>query len=137
MAHTCSTALLRCIDFRLEPATSEYLQSKNLLGDTDIISVAGAAKDIAQSDESYPEHQIDLSAQLHSINTLMIMHHSDCGAYGGSAEAGSPEEEKEMHVAEMSKAKAKILAKHPDLNIVLLYAHINTENMVTLMEEIV
>ena len=136
MSHHCSSALLRCMDFRLDPETTTYFREKGLIGDMDIISVAGASKAIAQTKESFPEIQIDLSMELHGIETLYVMHHSDCGAYGGKAATESPEQEKEMHLADMRIAKEKILQKHPSLNIVFLYAILDVKGKVILIEEV-
>ncbi|MCH8049361.1 hypothetical protein IH979_01475 [Patescibacteria group bacterium] len=73
MPHICSTALIRCIDFRLGSAIRDYLEKNNLYDDVDIISFAGAAKNINDEEEGPVETQIDLSKRLHSINTVILM----------------------------------------------------------------
>lgn len=124
MAHTCSAALVRCMDFRLEPAISEYLKSEGLTGDTDVISAAGASKDIAQLKEGYVEGQVDLSHKLHEIETVVLMNHTDCGGYGGRPAFESDEAEWAKHVEDLNAAKAKLIAKYPELDVRLTIAHI-------------
>lgn len=136
MSHTCRAALLKCMDFRLGPKTCQFLNEKGLSGDTDMISVAGAAKDIAANPEGFVMEQVKLSVGLHSINTLYIMHHSDCGAYGGASKFESPEAELEMHKDEMKKAVNVIKAAYPELEIELLYAKMTEDNSVESIETI-
>ena len=93
MAHICSNALVRCMDFRLGSAINEYMKNFELINDTDIISVAGAAKSIAQEENGFAEGQIDLSKKLHSIKKVILMNHTDCGGYGGRAAFESDEAE--------------------------------------------
>lgn len=129
MSHTCKAALVRCMDFRLEPGVSDYLRSQELLHDTDIISIAGAAKNIVDDPQGFVMTQIGLSVQLHGIHEVHLMHHSDCGAYGGSGKHASFEEEKAMHLSEMQKAKETILATHPSLTIRLFLAVIENNQL--------
>ena len=136
MSHTCRAALLKCMDFRLGSAVATYLQTNGLADDADIISVAGAAQDIVQNPEGYVMNQITLSVQLHSINTLYLMHHSDCGAYGGAGKFETKEAEKEMHLSEMNKAVEIINATFPELNVIKLYGEIDENNVVTTIETV-
>jgi carbonic anhydrase len=134
MAHVCSTALVRCMDFRLGSAVREYLEANNLYNDVDIISLAGAAKDIAQTDDSVAETQVDLSKKLHDIKTVILMNHTDCGGYGGRAAFDSDEAEREGHVADMRAAKAKIVAKHEGVEVKIALAKIGEGGAVEIEE---
>jgi len=134
MSHVCSTALIRCMDFRLGPAIRDYMNANDLYGDCDIISVAGAAKDIAQATDSYVEGLVHLSKRLHDTKTVLLMNHTDCGAYGGRAAFGSDEEERAKHLADMRTAKAKILAKQPEMNVKLVLAKIVPDGSVSIEE---
>ena len=81
MSHACKAALVRCMDFRLEPGLTDYLSYQHLLHDIDIISIAGAAKNIVAEPEGFMMAQIGLSVQLHHISEVHLMQHTDCGAY--------------------------------------------------------
>lgn len=122
------------MDFRLGPAIRDFLNEKNLYGDIDIISAAGAAKDIAQLDSGYIEGQLGLSKKLHSINTVILMNHTDCGGYGGRAAFDSKEAEREAHLSDMQAAKTKVLASYPDINVLIALANINDDGSVAIEE---
>ncbi|MBN2466868.1 MAG: hypothetical protein JXD19_01845 [Deltaproteobacteria bacterium] len=113
MGHTCSAALLKCMDFRLTGDTCRWLEEKGLVNDCDIISVAGAAKDLVENPEGYVFSLIKLSVELHHVTRLIIMHHLDCGAYGGSAAFESLAEEREMHRKEIQRAREIIRGNFP------------------------
>ncbi len=128
MAHTCSAALVHCIDYRIQPAIYQWLQDKQLLGDCDIISLAGAAKGI---DESAPTlwDQIEISTRLHKINTLYLMQHTDCGAYGGRQD-----DDVVFHTEVLNRAAAVIPTKYPQVRVRKLLADISTDEAVTITE---
>jgi len=120
MSHTCTHAIVHCMDFRLNPSIQNYLLDHDLVNTTDIISVAGAVKDINESENGFVEGQIELSVRLHQISTLLLLNHTDCGAYGGSDKFETKDEEKEFHLGELRKAQAKLKTKYPNLEILIL-----------------
>jgi len=135
MTHTCSTLLIRCMDFRLGPAIRDYLNERNLYGDTDIVSVAGAAKYLVSGDDvakPFLESQIELSKTLHEISRIILMNHTDCGGYGGRAAFSSAEEERAKHLADLHVAKGSIEQKHPSINVELALANIHKDGKVVI-----
>jgi len=129
MAHTCKAAILHCIDFRLGPAIKKHLEEKGLLGDCDIVSVAGATKDFA-----FPMAQLELSNRLHETSRVILMNHTDCGAYGGRAAFDSDEAETEAHFSAMAEAKKALIEKIPTLEVSTVLARINEDGSVTFEE---
>ena len=134
MSHHCSSALVRCMDFRLGPAIRDYLNEKNLYGHIDIISMAGGAKDLEQSDESALEGQVDLSKRLHQIKTVILINHTDCGGYGGHEAFGSLEEERAQLIGDMKNARDKLTSKYQDLEVKLVLAIIDEDAGVKIEE---
>lgn len=128
MSHTCSTMILHCMDFRLGSAIRDELERRGLLDDCDIVSLAGAGKAIVSGEpQSWRDtalDMVDLSKKLHGTGTLIIMHHTDCGAYGGHAAFDSIEAEREKHIADMKQAAEIVKSRQPDLNVKLILAHI-------------
>jgi carbonic anhydrase len=120
--------IIHCMDFRLGSAIRNELARRGVLDDCDIVSLAGAGKAIVSGEpQSWHDTAFDmigLSKKLHGTKTLILMHHTDCGAYGGRSAFDSLEAEREKHVADMKKAKEIIGAQHPDLEIKLALAHI-------------
>jgi carbonic anhydrase len=124
------------MDFRLEPSIAEYMKANGLNSDTDVISVAGAAKDI--NDDSFGgvvKSQLALSSKLHSINTIILMNHTDCGGYGGRAAFDNDiEKEHAAHVEELGKAAASLKEIYPDITVKQVLANIDDEGKVNIEE---
>lgn len=117
------------MDFRLGKAIKGYMEDKAILGDCDIVSVAGAVKTIVSPEndnqKEYLLGQISTSKRLHGISEVILMNHTDCGAYGGHKAFGSADEEKDKHAADMFKAAEIINAEHPELTIRKVLAKID------------
>lgn len=125
MTHCCRALILHCMDFRLGPAIKKFMEEHGLLGDADIVSVAGAAKNLDLS-----LGQIELSVKLHSIKTVILMNHTDCGAYGGRSAFASEEDERQAHIKDMETAKQEVLAHFPNLEVQLWLAVIDERDQV-------
>lgn len=90
------------------------------MNDCDMISVAGVAKDIVENkDNSFVLNQIVLSVKLHQIKKVILLHHLDCGAYGGHAGFTDLAQELAKHQSEMQTAAASIKEKFPQLEVVM------------------
>jgi len=135
MSHGCSAILVRCIDFRLTHAVNKWLIKNRLMDDCDIISVAGSVKTIAEDLESTESQwlikQIKLSVSLHQSRKLYLLHHTDCGAYGGCSAFDHFTVERKRHRDDMRKAKIAISSALPNLEIKTLLADIQTNNSTT------
>lgn len=129
MSHTCKALILHCIDFRFGKAIKKYLEEQGLLGDIDIVSVAGAAKNLVSpnspSDTEFILRQIEISKKLHNITELILMNHTDCGAYGGHKAFASHDEEVQKHQDDMQAARELVQTKYPDLEIKTVLATIS------------
>lgn len=138
MSHTCSSALIRCMDFRFTDAINKWLEEKGIMNDCDMISVAGIVKVIADNPESpeakYVLKQFELSKKLHATKTLYLMHHTDCGAYGGHKAFANLEEEKAKYLADMEKAREVIKSVAPDLEVKFVLADIKEDGSVMIEE---
>ena len=120
MSHTCKALVIHCIDFRLGKAIKKYLEDQNLLGDADIVSVAGAVKDL-----DYAMKQIDISKRLHNISEVILINHTDCGAYGG---------DDSKHETDLETAKRAILAKFPELSVRKMIARLKAGQETSFLE---
>lgn len=85
--HSCSSLVIRCIDFRIAPAKlTELLASAGICqdGDYDLVSIAGAGKDLLSENKAECDFilkQINISKKLHDTKTVYILMHDNCGAY--------------------------------------------------------
>lgn len=123
--HHCEAVVLTCIDFRFWRQTLEYIENELGIKSFDFPSLPGAAKAINEciSDDDIAMKCVSVPRDLHHAKKLVIVNHQDCGAYGGSQVFnGDKVAEENFHEQELKKAKEKIAAKYPDLQIILLYA---------------
>ena len=132
MSHICKNLLIRCMDFRLNKETKKWIQESGLFeGGFDIISLAGASKDIIDGSTEIKDNflrHIGVSVDLHQVEKIIIFHHSDCGAYALDYKFSSVQEEKEKQFKDMEKAKIIILKKYPKVEVVFVWGELKSEN---------
>ncbi|MFH1427754.1 MAG: carbonic anhydrase [Patescibacteria group bacterium] len=128
MSHTCKAILIHCMDFRLIKETRNWLERENLIGDCDIVSLAGASKEIADNKNELLLKQIDISNKLHQASQVILLHHSDCGAYKSSYDFKSSEEEKTKQLEDMEKAANIIKKKFPGAEVIKIWAEMKDDN---------
>jgi hypothetical protein len=131
MSHTCKSLIIHCIDFRFQKSIKKFLDDKQLLGNCDILSIAGITKGFV-SGESEPSYayllnQIDISHRLHGIKEIILLHHTDCGAYGGSNSFAAPAEEIAKYTADMRLAKEILVGKYQEISVKMFIAHLAEE----------
>jgi hypothetical protein len=110
--YVCDAAVVWCFDNRFELCFRKFLQR---LGVTywDAIKIAGGTKCLAspdrESDRDFVLNQIRISMRLHRTRRVILMLHSDCGAYGGLEAFGNDSmAERDHHRRELGNA-ARIL----------------------------
>lgn len=112
-----------CIDFRFQKFIGQFVNENGWEQKHDRISIAGCTKDIGLF-----KNEIDISMRLHHPQKIILLHHEDCGAYGGSKNFPSFEGELEANRQSMSQAKTKIQGKYPDIIIEGYFTLISGEN---------
>ncbi len=123
-ASTTDALLLSCMDFRLMDDIERYMSGRGLRDKYDHVVLAGAS--LGAITDKYPawnktfwEH-LDIAISLHSIHTVIVMDHRDCGAYKvilGAEHAKDPKTEKDSHATQLKKLRAMINAKYPKLKV--------------------
>lgn len=117
--HSCTALVIRCIDFRISSVKlSELLVKAGLCreGDYDLISIAGAGKDLLSSNTAERDFilkQIDISQRLHGIKTIYILMHDNCGAYG----IADPVAEDKTQSDDLKRITADLVAAFPGLTV--------------------
>ncbi|MBI2009868.1 MAG: hypothetical protein HYS86_01685 [Candidatus Chisholmbacteria bacterium] len=109
MAHTCKTVVVTCIDFRFQPEIHRWVEEKYGEGGFDRVAYAGGVKSL----ETILE-QIKLARKLHHIDTVVLVNHEDCGAYG---EAGT----REKHGEDLKAAKERVEREIPGVTVELYF----------------
>ncbi len=119
--YRCDAAIVWCFDNRFDLAFRKFLKQIGVQY-SDPIKVAGGAKCLAspsqESDREFVLDQIRTSIRLHETKRVILMLHSDCGAYGGlEAFDGDLQAEADHHRDELKLAKASLAAALPDIQV--------------------
>jgi carbonic anhydrase len=127
LAGSVDTLLLSCMDYRLMGHVASYMNAQNLQANYDHVILAGASlgaltdKKPAWGD-AFWDH-VAVAKELHHIKRLIVMDHRDCGAYKvflGMDLSPDPAKEAEVHGQYLTKLKAMVKERHPDLQVELL-----------------
>jgi len=119
--YVCDAAVVWCYDYRFETAFRKLLKRIGVFY-SDPIRIAGGAKSLVSpeydGDRLFIIDQIRKSIQLHRTRKVVLMLHSDCGAYGGlAAFHNDPEEEARHHAADLQRAAGFLKEQIPELTI--------------------
>jgi hypothetical protein len=120
--YSCDAAVLWCFDNRFDLGFQKFLKRIGV-AHPDPIKVAGGAKLLAspdpETDREFVLEQIRKSMRLHDTKRVILMVHSDCGAYGGLAGAfgGDAQAEAAHHQRELALATAKLAEAIPGIEI--------------------
>jgi carbonic anhydrase len=119
--YKCEAAVVWCFDNRFELVLRKLLKRLGV-GYFDPIRIAGGTKYLASEDDEinrkFVLDQIRISMRLHETKTVILMLHSDCGAYGGLAAFGDDaEKEAQNHQAQLQIAASYLLSQIPELTV--------------------
>lgn len=123
-AGACEALLLNCIDYRLQDATTAYMDRIGLRNDYDHLALAGASLGALTGKRpawgrTFREH-LALALELHRIERVVVLDHRDCGAYRrllGEAAMRDPGTEHRTHARVMRALQARIVRDHPRLKV--------------------
>lgn len=119
--YKCEAAVVWCFDNRFELLLRKLLKRLGVVY-FDPIRIAGGTKYLASpdqdSDRQFVLEQVRISMRLHETQTVILMLHSDCGAYGGlAAFADDAEKEARNHCADLQRAASYLLSQIPELTV--------------------
>ena len=118
----CDAAVIWCFDNRFELGFRKFLKRIGVVN-SDPVKIAGGAKCLASPDleteREFILEQIRKSMRLHGTQRVILMLHSDCGAYGGLAGGfgGNIQLEAERLHAELCTAASNLKDAIPGLQI--------------------
>jgi carbonic anhydrase len=124
--YECDAAIIWCFDNRFDLGFRKFLRRAGI-ANADSIKIAGGAKSLAspelESDRQFVLAQIRKSMQLHGTRRVILMLHSDCGAYGGlnGGFAGNSRAEAEHHQAELCLAAENLRKAIPGIEILAYF----------------
>ena len=125
--YRADAAIVSCFDHRFQLGFSKFLKRLGILN-YDAIKIAGGAKCLAspenESERELVLEQIRLSIRLHATTCVVLMVHSDCGAYGGLAGGfgGDARAEAQHHEEELRRAANCVRAAIPEIDVQAYFA---------------
>ena len=125
--------VLSCIDPRFQLIVHNHLKTKKLTGKYSAFTIAGAAVGVTH-DKFKEWHKtfydnLGTSIQLHKIEKLIVINHTDCGAakiVNGKKES-NPANEKKIHKKSFSIIKKQIKKRFPKLKVDLNLISLNNK----------
>jgi hypothetical protein len=120
--YQCDAAIIWCFDNRFELGFRKFLKRVGV-ANSDPIKIAGGAKSLAspdlERDREFVLEQIRKSIRLHGTRRVILMVHSDCGAYGGLAEGfgGDAQAEAAHHLVELRRAAENLRKAIPGVEV--------------------
>jgi len=123
--YRADACVVSCIDARFELVTRKFLKKRGILW-ADPLKIAGGAKAFAspadESERSFALGQVRTSMRLHGTHRVMLIVHTDCGAYGGlQAFDGNEEREAANHESELRIAMAFLKNNIPPIEVECYY----------------
>ena len=117
----CDASVVGCFDNRFEAVCRKFLKRIGVV-QPDPIKIAGGAKSLASPEEEFHRKfvlgEIHKSIELHGTSRIILLVHSDCGAYGGLAGfQGDVKAEAIHHRAELRCAAAFLKKEIPDITV--------------------
>lgn len=118
--HHCSNAAVFCVDYRFADITKKFLAGLFETAYFDSYSWPGSAKKIVDS-STQKEYlsNIAVCANLHSADRIVLINHTDCGAYGGKDAFKSIDDEREKLTDDLRKARDVIKESFPSVEVEL------------------
>src|SRR6266404_8489795 len=118
----CDASVVGCFDNRFDTACRKLLKRIGIT-QPDPIKIAGGARALASPEQEFHRtfvlDQIHKSIRLHGTDRVILMLHSDCGAYGGLSGGfgGDARAEAEHHKMELRRAAANLVQAIPGLDV--------------------
>ena len=123
--YRADACVVSCFDARFELVTRKFLKKRGIWW-ADPLKIAGGAKAFAspaeESERSFVLGQVRTSIRLHGTNRVILMVHSDCGAYGGlQAFGGDEEREAANHETQLRSAAEFLKDNIPAIEVECYY----------------
>lgn len=113
--YRCDAAVVWCFDNRFDLGFRKFLKRREIIN-TDPIKIAGGAKSLAspasEGERAFVLEQLRKSIRLHDTDHVILMVHSDCGAYGGLKERFGGDRLAEIRHLESELMAAADYVKH-------------------------
>lgn len=133
-SHHCDALVIHCIDFRFHEAIKNFLQNELGIKSYDLLTIPGAAKHLTAIGSAARRdgllEDIGISLRLHEPKEIILINHSDCGAYGGRAAFVDEAAEEVTHRAALKGAATLLKNEFTSTSIKTYFASIRGDTIV-------
>jgi carbonic anhydrase len=118
----CDASVVGCFDNRFDTACRKLLKRIGVM-QPDMVKIAGGAKALASPElefhRAFVLEQIHKSIRLHGTDRVILILHSDCGAYGGLTDRfqNDAEAESAHYRAELATATSYLKETIPGIKV--------------------
>ncbi len=109
----CDALVVHCMDYRLQKFLQPWITVRFGYDNFDIISLAGSVHDY----EMVLKY-VQLAVQIHTINTVCLINHEDCRAYGRDGTY-------KRHRHDLLDTSEKLHALFPTLIVETFFLHLD------------
>jgi carbonic anhydrase len=109
----CDALVVHCMDYRLQKFLQPWITVRFGYDNFDIISLAGSVHDY----EMVLKY-VQLAVQIHGINTVCLINHEDCRAYGRDGTY-------KRHRHDLLDTRDKLRVLFPQLNAETFFLHLD------------
>lgn len=109
----CDALVVHCMDYRLQKFLQPWITVRFGYDNFDIISLAGGVHDY----EMVLKY-VQLAVQIHTIETVCLINHEDCRAYGRDGTY-------KRHKQDLFGTREKVGALFPQLLVETFYLHLD------------
>lgn len=109
-----------CKDYRYIQPTQRFVRQRLGIRWYDLKATAGGVRAMLESPRIVRQwilRDIDLVYRLHDVRRVILVHHEDCAAYGGSAKLGPLARQRRFHRRELRRAARVLRRQFPNLTI--------------------
>lgn len=124
--------LIGCIDYRFQCELTTFMEARGLKNRYDQLTLPGSAlAALNPNNEAWKEvflEQLELVVRLHSISTIIILDHRDCGMYKtiyGKTYIQDGDQELELHTQSLKKLRSIIHNLYPEIEVELLLMNVD------------
>lgn len=118
--------ILCCVDYRYIEAVQAFVKRRLGVATYDLKTDVGAARALLDGNaavRTWMLHNIRLAYQRHGVRTVVLVHHEDCAAYGGSTAFKDRAKETAFHAQQLAMAASLLRVSFQRLTVRMFYAH--------------
>ena len=112
--------IICCKDYRYIQPTQDFVKRRLGIRWYDLKATAGGVRAMLDSPavvRRWILKDIALVYRLHRVRRVILVHHEDCAAYGGSAKLGDLARQRRFHRAQLQRAARLLRREFPGLTV--------------------